>query len=173
MVELRTIYFCGYFDAPATSKVFSGQGITLESYGSASSADGTDRVGAVFSFDQANVTSRVGISWISSAKACQFVNDEISTNTGIQDLVSASKSIWNSQVFSKIQTTEVRPFSMWLVVNLLSSDQTNTNNLQLLYSMMYGMHILPSNRTGENPLWQSLEPYVGLYIFKSMNPLIS
>ena len=137
-----TIHFCGYFSKPATSKVFSGTGTRLSVYGSSKSADSSERVGAIFSFRETDVTSRVGISWISSAKACQFVNDEIPANTHLQDLVSASKSAWNSQVFSKIQTPS-----------------TDTNNLQLLYSMLYGMHILPSNRTGENPLWQSAEPY--------------
>ncbi|KAL8828742.1 MAG: hypothetical protein Q9191_002414 [Dirinaria sp. TL-2023a] len=137
-----TIYFCGYFDAAATSKVFSGNGNTLKSYGSQTSADGTERVGSVFAFNQKDVTSRVGISWISSAKACQFVNSEIPSGKSIQDLTSAAKSNWNTQVFSKIQTS-----------------LTDTNTLQLLYSALYGMHILPSNRTGENPLWQSAEPY--------------
>ena len=138
-----TIFFCGYFDALSTStKVFEGSDVTSYQNGSTVFVHGKDRLGAVFTFDQANVTSRVGISWISSEKACRSVNVEIPAGTLLQDLVSASKSTWNSQVFSKIQTSE-----------------TDENTLQLLYSMMYGMHILPSNKTGENPLWQSSEPY--------------
>lgn len=89
------------------SKVFSGSGTTLSSYGSGNSASGTDRVGAVFTFSESNVTSKVGISFTSSGKACQFVENEIPTGTGLQELVSNAKSNWNSQVFSKVQTSEV------------------------------------------------------------------
>ena len=90
----------------ATSKVFSGSGTTLSSYGSEASASGMDRVGAVFSFDESNVTSKVGISFISSSKACRFVDYEIPMGTGPQDLVSQAKSNWNA-VLSKVQTSEV------------------------------------------------------------------
>ena len=104
----RTIFFCGYFDTPASGyKVFSGNGTDLTEYGSFSSADGTDRVGAVFSFAETNVTSRVGVSFISSSKACQFANDEIPSGTPLQSLVSDAQAVWNTDVFSKIQTTEV------------------------------------------------------------------
>ena len=104
----RTIYFCGMFDTPLLShRVFSGTGTALSQYGNGNTASGTERVGAVFSFAQKSVTSRVGISWISSAKACQYANNEIPSGTPLQSLVSASKQAWNSQVLAKIQTTEV------------------------------------------------------------------
>ena len=45
------------------------------------------------------------------------------------------------------------------ITSRLTSEQTNQTNLQLLYTMVYGMLLLPSNRTGENPLWTSREPY--------------
>ena len=56
-------------------------------------------------------------------------------------LVEAAKSRWNS-VLSNIQISP-----------------ENTTDLQLLYSSMYGMFLIPSNRTGENPHWNSTEPY--------------
>lgn len=52
------------------------------------------------------------------------------------------KAAWNDQVLSKITTTD-----------------TNVTNLQLLYSSLYHMHLVPTNKTGENPLWSSSEPY--------------
>ena len=138
-----TVYFCGQFDAPVKSaQVFAGDNDTLSQYGAHNAAAGTERVGAVFSFSQTQFTSRVGISFISSAKACQFMQSEITSNTSLQDLVNAAEANWNTEVLSKIQTTE-----------------TDNNTLQLLYSSLYGMHIIPSNRTGENPLWDSEEPY--------------
>lgn len=78
---------------------------------------------------------------ISTAQACQNVQNEIPTGTSISSLVSTAQNQWDQQVFSKITTNE-----------------QNTTVLQMLYSYMYGMHIIPSNRTGENPLWQSTEP---------------
>ncbi|MCJ1464324.1 hypothetical protein MMC07_002937 [Pseudocyphellaria aurata] len=137
-----TIYFCGRFDAPSTSRVFSGKGTILSQYGSVNAAEGTERVGAVFTFAEASFTSRVGISFISTFKACQHVDTQIPPGTTLASLSSAAKNNWNTQVLSKIETSE-----------------TDANTLQLLYSSLYGMHIIPSNRTGENPNWNSVEPY--------------
>ena len=137
-----TVYFCGYIDAPTTALTFAGNGTTLSQYSSETSVSGEERIGAVFSSAHVNITSRVGISFLSSDKACDFVNTEIPIGTPLQSLVDATKSNWNTEVFSKIQTPE-----------------TDVPTLALLYSSLYGMNILPSNRTGENPLWDSAEPY--------------
>ena len=137
-----TVYFCGYIDAPPTALTFAGNGTTLSQYSSDTSVSGEERIGAVFSSAQVNITSRVGISFLSSDKACDFVNTEIPIGTPLQSLVDAAKWNWNTEVFSKIQTPE-----------------TDVPTLELLYSSLYGMNILPSNRTGENPLWDSIEPY--------------
>ncbi|GAB7353635.1 hypothetical protein MBLNU459_g4048t1 [Dothideomycetes sp. NU459] len=136
------IYFCGSFDEPAlSSKTFTGNGTTLYSYGGSNSTSGNIRQGGVFSFNTSTVTSRVGVSFISTAKACQNVKQEVPSGCSLQSLVSASQTRWTEEVFSKVQTTE-----------------TNTTVLTQLYSYLYGMHLLPSNRTGENPLWVSSEP---------------
>lgn len=143
LAPIFTTYFCGRFDTSVTvSRTFSGNGTTTSEYGPGTTASGTERVGAVFSFSEANVTSRVGISFISAAKACQFVDLEIPARTPLQTLVNKAKTNWNTEVFSKIQSTS-----------------TDENNLQLLYTSLYGMHLVPSNKTGENPLWASSEPY--------------
>jgi putative alpha-1,2-mannosidase len=88
------------------------------------------------------VSSRVGISWISNEKACQNLNDEIPFDKDLSTLVQETKDIWNSQIFSKITTTS-----------------TNTSNMGLLYTSLYFMNLLPTNQTGENPGWNSAEPY--------------
>ena len=137
-----TVYFCGYIDAPTTALTFAGNGTELSQYSSRTTVSGEERIGAVFSSAQINITSRVGVSFLSSEKACEFVNAEIPIGTPLQSLVGAAKSHWNTEVFSKIQTPE-----------------TDVHTLELLYSALYGMNILPSNRTGENPLWDSIEPY--------------
>jgi len=138
-----TIYFCGHFDQmPISVKTFTGNGTTLYSYDMNTTTNGTYRQGGVFTFDRAEVTSRVGISFISATKACQNVQAEIPTGTTLRSLVSAAQSRWTEEIFQKVQTTD-----------------TNQTVLTQLYSYLYGMNLLPSNRTGENPLWQSTEPY--------------
>jgi putative alpha-1,2-mannosidase len=97
----------------------------------------------VFSFKSTRVTSRVGVSFISSAQACDNVNSEIAAETTLATLEQDAKAAWNDRVLSKVTT----------------SDTSNTANLQLLYSSLYHMSIIPTNKTGENPLWSSNEPY--------------
>ena len=163
----RTIYFCGHFDQhPTSAKTFTGHNESLSSYGSTPTTNGTNRQGGVFSFNTTTVTSRVGVSFISSDKACSNVQTEIPEGTKLQGLVDQAQERWNEDVFRKVTTTE-----------------TNTTVLKQLYSYLYGMNLLPSNRryssditniffwlhvlilvpctgTGENPLWESSEPSV-------------
>jgi predicted alpha-1,2-mannosidase len=135
-----TVYFCGYFNTPAIARTFVGSNQSWLSNGSAIAS--TDRLCAVFSFNATKVTSTVGISFISTTQACQNVNSQIPSGTTLEYLTSSARQIWNSDVLSKVSTTE-----------------TDVNKLNLLYSSMYHMHLLPSNRTGENPLWASSVPY--------------
>jgi putative alpha-1,2-mannosidase len=89
-----------------------------------------------------SVSSRVGISWISIEKARQNVDREIPAGTALQKVVQDTKCAWNKEVLSKITIT---------------SD--STENLQLLYTSLYFMNLLPTNQTDENPGWTSTEPY--------------
>lgn len=133
------MYFCGHFDAPATHKVFrsaKGKNGKREDTGQA------PRAGAVFTFNQTSVVSRVGVSFISTQQACDSVAREIPRGSKIRDIQDQTRQVWNKEVFSKVTTTE-----------------TNTTKLNQLYSALYFMHLLPQNKTGENPLWKSDEPY--------------
>ena len=85
--------------------------------------------------------SKTGVSWISTDKACQFL-DEIS-GFDLNATVDTAKSTWNSDVLSKIQV----------------ADTSNSTRLEMFYSALYRTHLLPSNRTGERPYWESDEPY--------------
>ncbi|KAI1807613.1 glycoside hydrolase family 92 protein [Daldinia bambusicola] len=141
-----TVHFCGYFDQPTTFKTFLGEDSTgnkLADYSDASEQDSDARLGAVFTFDSKNVTSRVGVSFISPKQACENVDVEIPAGTSRETLENNTRTAWNDQILSKVTTT----------------DFTNTTRLQLLYSSLYHMSIIPSNKTGENPLWSSSEPY--------------
>ncbi|KAI1818005.1 glycoside hydrolase family 92 protein [Poronia punctata] len=141
-----TVYFCGYFDQTASFKTFLGEdatGLALADYGNNTSQKSTSRLGAVFTFDSTSVTSRVGVSFISSEQACDNVNNEIPAGTKLASLEDNVKSAWTDGVLSKITTT----------------DTSNTTKLQMLYSSLYHFLMIPTNKTGENPLWESSEPY--------------
>lgn len=144
-----SVYFCGHFDQPiAGKKTFTGNE-TLDSYGNFTSTNGMYRQGGVFTFNHTKVTSRVGISMVSTSQACDNVESQIPSGTSLNTLVSRAETRWTSEVFSKVTTSE-----------------TNATLLTQLYSYLYGMHLIPSNRTGENPLWNSTEPsYDDIFTF--------
>ncbi|KAI5837786.1 glycosyl hydrolase family 92-domain-containing protein [Morchella snyderi] len=163
------IYFCGTVDkTPSQARTFAGtavSGETLESFGNSTKVSGKKRLGALLSFNSTAglglvVESKIGISFISTAKACEFKEKEIPESNSFEALVSAAKETWNNEVFSSITTTE-----------------TDSAKLGLLYSSLYGMFLIPSNRTGENPGWTSTEPYYDdiftLWdLFRSHTPLM-
>jgi putative alpha-1,2-mannosidase len=104
-----------------------------------------DRVGAIFSWSNATeIKSRVGISFKSVDKACSYKNIELSS-WSTEDAAQATRDEWNRDVFSKIRVD--------------TSELANKTRLALLYSSLYFMHLIPSERVGENPLWDSDEPY--------------
>jgi putative alpha-1,2-mannosidase len=106
-----------------------------------------DRIGGLFTWSNSSprqIKSRVGISFISTSKACAFKDSEI-PSWNLNATVSAAKEEWNRDVFSKIKVA--------------TGPSENQTNLVLLYSSLYFMHLMPSERTGENPLWESNEPY--------------
>ncbi|KAK5635138.1 hypothetical protein RRF57_010850 [Xylaria bambusicola] len=93
-----TVYFCGYFDQPATFKTFLGKsatGTTLDQYGNSTSQESKSRLGAVFTFDSISVTSRVGVSFISSEQACRGVQSEIPAGTKLDTLEKGAKDAWS------------------------------------------------------------------------------
>lgn len=171
-----TVYFCGDFDStPDQVQYFRGRntdpmvryhtfdkGGTPQAIFSTAALDDSegvnsatasgpfvpgDRVGVLFSWTDGSagtISSRVGLSFFSTADACQLKEDEIST-WDFDSVVSDAVEEWNENVFSRVQ---------------VATDSTaNSTYLTLLYSSLYFMHLMPSNRTGQNPLWDSGEPY--------------
>lgn len=88
------------------------------------------------------MVSRVGVSFISTARACANVDAEMPEGTALRTVRQQTREAWNSDVFAKLTTSE-----------------TNPTKLSQLYTALYFMHLIPANKTGENPLWQSREPY--------------
>jgi putative alpha-1,2-mannosidase len=103
-----------------------------------------DRIGTVFSFpaSQSIVKSKIGVSWISVDKACQFLSEIPSWN--LNETASKAVEAWENDIFSTIQI----------------SDTKNKTRLTMFYSAFYRTALLPSNRTGENPFWDDGVGYV-------------
>ncbi|OAA56625.1 glycoside hydrolase family 92 protein [Niveomyces insectorum RCEF 264] len=148
-----TVYFCGRFDQPGTAQTFLGKdgtGDTLAAYSAgATVASPTARLGAVFTFDgrqngSSVVTARVGVSFVSAAQACRNVDEQAPAGTTQAALAAQTRAKWNADTVLGRATT---------------TDTANTTRLQLLYTSMYHMLLMPQNKTGENPLWTSSEPY--------------
>jgi putative alpha-1,2-mannosidase len=136
----------GHFSStPTSSKLYTatGSGSSVQQSGSSvSSTSNSTPVGGLFTFKDQDVVSRVGISWISTEQACDNVANEIPKGTTFEAVVSDAVAEWNLKVLSKVTTTN-----------------TNQTALNLLYSSLYFMHLIPTNQTGENPGWTSSEPY--------------
>lgn len=155
-----TVHFCGEFEnAPDDAETFAGRNqfpgfnsmnpepLPWPTFASENmtSPQGS-RVGAVFTWqgNATSVRSKVGISFISEEKACRYKDEEIES-WDLQATVDAAVEKWNRDIFSTIQVD--------------TGDDADKDQLTLLYSSLYFMHLIPSNRTGENPLWESEEPY--------------
>jgi putative alpha-1,2-mannosidase len=157
------VFFCAEFDTvPEKVQLFSGHytdpywpNSTLPSFpppvftDAPSISEGQTyysyarRIGGLFSF-RSNTTilkSRIGVSFVNSDKACQYIASELPT-WNLEPIVSAAKAEWNQEVLSKVATT----------------DHSNQTLLEMLYSGLYKMHLRPSDRTGENENWETEEP---------------
>jgi putative alpha-1,2-mannosidase len=157
-----TLYVCSEFDSPPVeARAFKGKNTfpvsrhfrTFDNSttphpaftgSTARSGPMNDRVGAVFTWNNiTEIKSQVGISFISVDKACAYKKSELTWS--IEETAQAAREEWNRDVFSKIRVD--------------TSEKANKTRLALLYSSLYFMHLIPSERVGENPLWESDEPY--------------
>ncbi|CCO27730.1 hypothetical protein BN14_01717 [Rhizoctonia solani AG-1 IB] len=109
-------------------------------------------IGALFSweFESTNgleIESRVGVSFISAEKACQFVKDEVPWTKSFNATVQTVKDTWNREILSSITVPA-------------ENGPANDTLLGLLYTHLYGTALMPTDRTNENPgKWNSKEPY--------------
>ncbi|KAK2797802.1 hypothetical protein FQN51_008258 [Onygenales sp. PD_10] len=169
------VFMCALFDTkPISAKTWRApytdpyHNITVETkfsdsqsiLGGRSVHPRADRVGTLFEFpeDVTTLKSKIGVSFISEDRACEFIDEIPSWN--LNDTVSAAVKQWNEEVLSKITV----------------ADMSNSTRLTMLYTALYHAHLLPSNRTGENPYWESSEPYYDDYYtawdtFRCLNSL--
>lgn len=88
------------------------------------------------------LTARVGVSLISTEQACSNAEKEI-PDWDFDGIRSAAEDAWRDKL------------------NVITMDSTGLDNdlLRSFWSGVYRTMISPQDYTGENPLWQSTEPY--------------
>jgi len=154
------VYFYIVLDTPSTSaQTWSGNTLSLDK----EVAINEDRpFGATFNFRTHAgqvVQAKIGISLASPEQARQNVQSEIPS--------------WN---FDAIHKTSVEEWNQALSKIRLRGE-TDSKRIQF-YTAMYHTMLMPSDRTGENPGWQSTEPYYDDYYtiwdtYRSSSPLLT
>ena len=96
------------------------------------------------------VESKVGISYISAAQACSHIENELPDARSFEDVIHQARQEWELKVLSKIQIGD-------------DGDATSNNVTlkRMLYSALYQTGLMPTDKTGENPVWESndAKPY--------------
>lgn len=90
--------------------------------------------------------ARVGVSFISVTQACSNAESEI-PDFDFQGTLSAAEDIWRSK----------------LSVVSIDGSGVNSSLQTVFWSGVYRSMISPQDYTGENPLWESSEPYYDSY----------
>ncbi|KAH8684821.1 glycosyl hydrolase family 92-domain-containing protein [Tricladium varicosporioides] len=107
------------------------------------------------------ILARVGVSLISSKQACSSAEAEI-PNFDFEGTHTAAKDLWRKKI-SPIQ---------------VSLKNVTSSMLKNFYSGIYRTMVNPQDYTGENPLWQSSEPYFDSFyciwdLFRSQMPFLT
>ncbi len=156
-----TVYFCARTDTLAAS---SGTWLNGElSPGSkAVSGQAGSTSGAWLSFSTQSekpILMKIGISFVSIAQARQNLAAEI-PGFDFEAVHAAAVAKWD-KALGNITLTGATP-----------------EQSQIFYTAIYHTMLMPTDRTGENPLWKSTEPYYDDYyaiwdIFRSSAPLLT
>jgi predicted alpha-1,2-mannosidase len=156
-----TVYFCARMDTPAVSwgTWLGGQ---LEPGSKSVNGQANNRAGAWLTFEPKAgrpVMMKIGISFISVEQARRNLAAEI-PGFDFAATHAAALAKWN-QALSKVELKSATP-----------------EQEQLFYTALYHTMLMPTDRTGENPLWKSAEPYYDDYyaiwdIFRTSGPLLT
>ncbi|PYH44441.1 glycoside hydrolase family 92 protein [Aspergillus saccharolyticus JOP 1030-1] len=107
------------------------------------------------------IQARVGLSFISSEKACQNAEAELADFD-----------------FNKTHAAAVKLWTEKMAPIRVSRNGVNSTTLTNFYSGIYRTMVNPQDYTGENPLWESKEPYFDSFYclwdsFRSQLPFLT
>ena len=107
------------------------------------------------------IIARVGLSWLSTDRACMNANQEIS-DWDFERVHKEAVDVWRTKL------------------NVISVVSTNINKSQLrnFWSAIYRTFLSPQDYTGENQLWNSSEPYYDSWYciwdsFRGVHPFLT
>ena len=155
-----TVYFYAVLDHPYKSyATWKGQNLFP---GQSTQFDSGEKTGAFLYFGNIADTIRlkIGISFISALKAKQNVVDEV-PHWNFQKVLQETQDKWESLV-SRVE---------------ISADASEAQKT-MFYTALYHTMLMPVDRTGENPLWTSSQPYYDDFYaiwdtYRSSHPLIT
>lgn len=154
------VYFYIVLDTPAeATRTWSNKTLTTDKEASVTS---DQPLGVAFDFRTHSnqiIQAKVGISFVSSEQARQNVQSETPA-WNFEAVRKNSVALWN-QALSKVDL----------------HGEIDSKRIQF-YTAMYHTMLMPSDRTGENPLWKSDEPYYDDYYaiwdtFRSSGPWLT
>ncbi|KAL0946279.1 hypothetical protein HGRIS_012530 [Hohenbuehelia grisea] len=126
-----------------------------------------DQLGALFTFapspgrKSTTILARVGVSLISTEQACANAEAEI-PNFDFDKVHNDARAQWND-LLGRVQ---------------VDTASVPRETVSLFYSSLYRTHISPADYTGENPKWNSSEPYYDSFYcnwdtYRTLYPLMS
>ncbi|MFZ2021544.1 MAG: GH92 family glycosyl hydrolase [Terracidiphilus sp.] len=155
-----TVYFYARTDTPAASwGTWLNGDLSPGSKSAKGDAGSTSGAWLTFSAPARPVLMKIGISFISVAQARQNLSAEIPA-FDFEAVHAEAVAKWN-KALANIDIKGATP-----------------EQLQIFYTAIYHTMLMPTDRTGENPLWTSTEPYYDDYyaiwdIFRTSSPLLT
>ncbi len=154
-----TVYFHALSDVPfSKTATWKGENIGED----LSRFDSGEKTGALLAFpeDTDTVNLKVGISFISPLKAKHNLEKE-SAGKSFEEIWSETVGKWES-----------------LAQKIVIDPETPEEHKRMFYTALYHTMLMPSDRTGENPLWTDAEPYYDDYYalwdtYRTSMPLIA
>ncbi|KAL9076435.1 MAG: hypothetical protein Q9157_003671 [Trypethelium eluteriae] len=109
-------------------------------------------LGALFSWSRihnnatapAVLEAKLGISYISAAKACSSIRTELPATSSFEDVVQQVRGEWDSKVLNNVE-----------ILDDGSEYAKNATLKRMLYSALYQTGLMPTDKTGENPGWDT------------------
>lgn len=154
-----TVFFYAVFDQPfINSETWKGKEICSDEK---VQFDSNEKTGAFLFFDEkqsSTVKLKIGISFISSQKAKASIENEI-PHWDFEKELQETRDKWET------------------LLKRIEIEGTEEQKI-MFYTALYHTMLMPVDRTGENPLWVSSQPYYDDFYaiwdtFRSSHPLIT
>lgn len=161
-------YFCADFEGAPLISTGTWQGDATAPNGDNTTMGGSYQdFGAYAQFfrpmQDNSILARVGLSFIDSSQACSNAEREIPViQNSFETVVDAQRTAWTE----KLSVVKINP------------GHANLELQTIFWSGIYRNMLSPQNYTGENPLWNSTEPYFDSWYciwdsFRAQNPLLT